>query len=141
WLDRQARQQTVDLLNRYLKPGGMAYLGYDALPGCSSILPLQRLIREQARLHGGDAAQQLLHAAAQVGQLRGAGAAYFADNDTAAMRSRLAGFTPACGEFAQHGWEALYHADVARALEGAKLEYVASADLWWSDPGRYLSAA
>ncbi|KQZ44754.1 methyltransferase regulatory domain-containing protein [Duganella sp. Root1480D1] len=141
WLDRKERRQVVELLNRCLKPGGVAYVGYNALPGCSSILPLQRLVLEQARLHGADTAQQLAHAAAQVDQLRDAGAAYFADNDTPAMRSRLAGFVPACHEFTQGGWEALYHADVARALADAKLEYVASADLWWSDPGRYLSPA
>ncbi|SFF95317.1 Predicted methyltransferase regulatory domain-containing protein [Duganella sp. CF458] len=131
WLDRNQRQQVIELINACLKPGGVAYIGYDALPGCSSILPLQRLVREQ----GG------LHAAAQVEQLRGVGAAYFADNDAPAMRSRLDAFAPACHEFTRRGWEALYHADVARALADAKLEYVASADLWWSDPGRYLSAA
>ncbi|MGW8393199.1 methyltransferase regulatory domain-containing protein [Pseudoduganella sp. HUAS MS19] len=141
WLDRQQRQQAVELFDRCLKPGGIAYAGYDALPGCSSILPLQRLVREQARLHGDDAAQQLAQAAAQVEQLRGAAAAYFADNDTPAMRRRLAGIAPGCREFARRGWEALYHADVARALADAKLEYVASADLWWSDPRRHLPAA
>ncbi len=131
WLDRNQRQQVVELLNRCLKPGGVAYVGYNAMPGCSSVLPLQRLVREQG----------WPHAAAQLEQLRGASAAYLADNDTPAMRSRLQDFAPACHEFTQRGWEALYHADVARALASAKLEYVASADLWWSDPGRYLSAA
>ncbi|KQV58029.1 class I SAM-dependent methyltransferase [Duganella sp. Root336D2] len=131
WLDRNQRQQVVALLNRCLKPGGVAYVGYNAMPGCCSILPLQRLAREQGRLH----------AAIQVEQLRGASAAYFADNDTPAMRSRLDAFGPACHEFSQRGWEALYHADVALTLADAKLEYVASADLWWSDPGRYLTPA
>lgn len=141
WLEPDERQQVVELLNRCLKPGGVAYVPYNAMPGCSSILPLQRLVREQARLHGEGSAQQLGHAAAQAGQLRSAGAAYFADNDTSAMRSRLAALALASHEFTQRGWEALYHADVARALAGAKLEYVASADLWWSDPGSYLTEA
>lgn len=141
WLEPNERQQVVALLNRCLKPGGVAYVGYNAMPGCSSILPLQRLVREQGRLHGGGMAQQLEHAAIELEQLRGAGAAYFTDNDTPAMRRRLDRFSQACLELAQPGWQALYHADVARLLSGAKLEYVASAELWWSDPGRYLSAA
>lgn len=141
WLERHEREQVVDLLNRCLKPGGVAYVGYNAMPGCSSILPLQRLVHEQARLHGGDLAQQLANASGQVEQLRSAGAGYFVDNDVPAMRSRLAGFVPACRELAQRGWEALYHADVARTLADAKLEFVASADLWRNDPGRYLPAA
>ncbi len=140
WLAPKERQQLVELLNRCLKPGGVAYVGYSAMPGCSAVLPLQRLIREQGRLHGGGAALQPEHAAAQVGQLRAAGAAYFADNDTPAMRRRLDDMLQTCREFTQHGWQALYHADVARAMADAKLEYVASAELRLSDPARCLSA-
>ncbi|HEY0586909.1 MAG TPA: methyltransferase regulatory domain-containing protein [Pseudoduganella sp.] len=140
WLEPKGRQQVVELLDRCLKPGGVAYVGYNALPGCSGLLPLQRLVREQGRLHGGGTAQQLEHAAAQVGQLRAAGAAYFLENDTPAMRGRLQGMLQTCREFTQHGWQALYHADVARAMADAKLEYVASAELWLSDPARCLTA-
>lgn len=140
WLEPKERQQVVELLDRCLKPGGVAYVGYNALPGCSGLLPLQRLVREQGRLHGGGAVQQLEHAAAQVGQLRAAGAAYFADNHTPAMRDCLQDLLQTCREFTQHGWQALYHADVARTMAGAKLDYVASAELWLSDPARYLTA-
>jgi len=145
WLERGDRGRFIELCNRYLKPGGVAYIGYDAMPGCSSVLPLQRLVREQGRLHGAEPMRQVAQAAAQLAQLRGAGAAYLADNDTAAMRRRLDGIAQADSdlnlEFTQPGWDALYHADVARALADAKLDYAASADLCRSDPGRYLTPA
>lgn len=143
WLEREERVHFIALCNRYLKPGGVAYIGYDAMPGCSSVLPLQRLVREQGRLHGAEPMRQVAQAAAQLAQLRGAGAAYLADNDTAAMRRRLDGIAQADSglnlEFTHSGWDALYHADVARALADAKLDYAASADLCWSDPERYLT--
>ncbi|WP_051293505.1 class I SAM-dependent methyltransferase [Pseudoduganella violaceinigra] len=145
WLDRTSRDHVADLCKRYLKPGGLAYIGYNALPGCSSVLPLQRLVREQARLHGGDPARQLAQAGLQLEQLRRAGAAYLADNDSPAMRRQLAQIGNAgCGaghEFTEPHWQALHHADVARAFADAKLDYVASADFCWSDPDRYLAPA
>ena len=148
WLDRKERHHYVELCKHYLKPGGVAYVSYNALPGCSSVLPLQRLVREQGKLRGDGPAQQLAHAALLAGQLRSAGAAYFEDNDTHAMRCQLnaiaQGGTAAphpMHEFMRPGWEALHHADVARAMSEAKLDYVASADMSVSDPDRGLTPA
>ncbi|AKU22913.1 class I SAM-dependent methyltransferase [Massilia sp. NR 4-1] len=147
WVNQENRRHIVRFIQRYLKPGGVVYVSYNALPGCSGILPLQRLLLEHTSLQAGGPSRQLAQAARHVAQLREAGAAYFADNDSAALRRHLKGLqesTPESHRYQAHeylnrGWDALYHADVARDLADARLEYVSSADLCWSLPERYLT--
>jgi SAM-dependent methyltransferase len=45
WIDRTARDQWLGFIDRHLKPGGLLYVSYNAMPGRAADLPLQRLVR------------------------------------------------------------------------------------------------
>ena len=44
WIDQTARDQWLAFIDRHLKPGGLLYVSYNALPGRAADLPLQRLV-------------------------------------------------------------------------------------------------
>jgi SAM-dependent methyltransferase len=53
WVDEKAKAALRRFINRHLKPGGLVYLSYYAMPGRAADLPLQRLVRAIGRtLHG-----------------------------------------------------------------------------------------
>lgn len=141
-VDGGQRQHIVDLISRYLKPGGVVYLNYDAMPGWSPSLPLQRLIRERV-CSGGPATHQSMAAAREmVQQLQALGASFFDGNPNLqhrldSLRHDKGGYL-AC-EYFSDGWTALYHADVARVMAGAKMDHVGSADLAQAFPQLYLT--
>jgi SAM-dependent methyltransferase len=49
WITPENRRHIVDFMARYLKPGGIVYVSYNAMPGWSAATPLQRLVLEHAR--------------------------------------------------------------------------------------------
>src|SRR5690349_15351480 len=48
WIDRNGQRALRDFIDRRLKPGGLVYLGYNAMPGWGRDLAFQRLVRELA---------------------------------------------------------------------------------------------
>jgi SAM-dependent methyltransferase len=133
WVNAEARKQIVRFLARYLKPGGIVYTSYNAMPGWASALPLQRLLLEHQMYPGGTDAQ-LKEARRLVDALEQVQAAYFTDNASSMLKGRLdsirsdkSGYL--AHEYMSRGWDALYHIDVARQLADAKLDYACSARL------------
>jgi SAM-dependent methyltransferase len=143
WVTAENRQHIVNFIARYLKPGGIVYLSYNAMPGWSAALPLQRLLIEHADLYPNRSDVQIKHAAAFVEQLNAAKAAYFTNSPT--LTHRLDTLKNGNAQYLVHEylhrhWQPLYHADVARDMSAAKLEFVGSADLPYAYPGLYLNA-
>jgi SAM-dependent methyltransferase len=54
WISDETRAQIMRFLTRYLKPGGVVQVSYNAMVGCAQVLPLQRLLMLGAG--GGNAA-------------------------------------------------------------------------------------
>lgn len=141
WVTKKNQDWIVDFLARYLKPGGIVYLSYNAMPGWSSSLPLQRLLVEHADLHPGRSDSQIQGAAEFVAQLETAGANFFSNNP--GLKPRLDALKSGnrnylVHEYMHNHWQPLYHADVARALGNAKLDFVAAAELAMTYSGLYL---
>jgi SAM-dependent methyltransferase len=131
WVTPENQAHIVAFISRYLKPGGVAYVSYNAMPGWTSALPLQRLLVEWGDAHPDRSDRQVAEAGTYVQQLLEAGAAYFTQHP--ANKSRLESLQTMSRNYLVHEymhkhWRPLYHADVARALGEAKLEFVASAD-------------
>jgi len=132
WVSRENRRHIVDIIARYLKPGGIVYVTYNALPGWAPAQPLQRLLLSQSALHAGDSGRRVLRARDFVEDLIGAQAQYFARNPgLGTALENLRGGDPAylVHEHLHSGWEPVYHADVAGDLQAAKLDHVGSATL------------
>lgn len=141
WVDAENRGNIVKFIARHLKPGGMVYISYNAMPGCSVVLPLQRLLFEHAVMHPNRSDQQIAGATEFVDKLLAAQAGYFVTNP--ALKSRIDLLHKGkknylVHEYLHQQWQPLYHADVARDLAAAKMEYVGSADFPFAYPGIYL---
>jgi SAM-dependent methyltransferase len=146
WVAPQTRRQIVEFARRYLKPGGMLYVSYNAMPGWSAATPLQRLVFEFAQARPGAPVAQIEEARALIERMSAADAAYFRTNEATILRSRLASWAtdkPAylAHEYLNRSWQALYHADVVRDFAPAKLDYVASAELLMNLPDSTLPPA
>ena len=131
WVSGENRAQIVDFIRRRLKPGGIAFVSYNCLPGLGAVAPLQRLLREHAGQAAGEMPERMQRAIEFAARLSEAGARYFQLNPTA--RARLAGLRAQDARYLVHEyfnahWAAFYHMDVARELGEAKLTYAGSAD-------------
>jgi predicted O-methyltransferase YrrM len=77
WVNAENRAHIVEFIRRYLKPGGIVYLDYNALPGRSSELPLQRMLLEYAGLSSNRSDVRIHEAAAFAERMSAAQADYF----------------------------------------------------------------
>lgn len=143
WVNAENRRHIVKFLSRYLKPGGIVYVSYNALPGWNVALPLQRLILEHGDLHPNRSNVQVENARRFVDRLISLEAGYF--NLHPSLKFFLDSLKKEDGQYLAHeymnrGWEPLYHADVARDMAGAKLDYTCSTMLHRAFPKLCLSA-
>ena len=143
WITPANRRCVVDFIGRYLKPGGIVYVNYNALPGWTRTLPLQRLLLEHANCNPVPRVAQLEQARDLARKLAEAGAAFLdgskqLDYRMASLARDKAGYL--AHEYLNSGWEPLYHADVAGDLAAAGLDFVGSADLALAFEADYLTA-
>jgi SAM-dependent methyltransferase len=132
WVGDEHRQQMLEFFRRRLKPGGVVYVSYNCLPGLAQVAPLQRLLNEHASHGAGERIEKVRRSIDFAARLQKAGARFFAANPLAT--ARLAGMGRQDPHYIAHeyhnaNWASFFHADVARALAGAKLDYAASATL------------
>ncbi len=132
WVSAENRAHIVNFIARYLKPGGIVYSGYNAMPGWAPMLPLQKLMLAHARSYPGGDKDQIEQVRNLVFKLAGAHPMYFADNPDLQRRlAKLRDADPAylAHEYLVEGWQPLYHAEVAMEFSRAKLSYAGSAML------------
>lgn len=132
WITEANRDAIVRFITGNLKAGGLVYVSYNSLPGWSAAGPLQRLILEHAKANPARSDRQFDAALAFMRQLKEGGARYFVANPAAV--SRLEGMDRQSRNYLAHeylngSWHPLYHADVVREFEPAKLGFVASANI------------
>jgi SAM-dependent methyltransferase len=132
WISPENRRCIVEFIGRRLKPGGLVYVSYNCMPGWAAMAPLQRLFREHADRHPDRSDLQMDGALAFANRLKDAGALCFSANPSLAghldklpthNRNYLA------HEYLNGHWHPLYHLDVAREMEGARLSYACSATI------------
>jgi len=130
WVAPAIQSAILGFIDARLNPGGVAYVSYNALPAWSQAAPLQRLIKEFAAttpqrsdlaVAGAIEKLERFAAANVIPERFRYAAARFKDADK--MLPYLA------HEYLNEHWQPVYFADVARAFVGAKLNYVACADL------------
>ncbi|HEX7641678.1 MAG TPA: class I SAM-dependent methyltransferase [Burkholderiaceae bacterium] len=143
WVSRESRAQIRRFIGRYLKPGGIVYVSYNAMPGWAGALPMQRLLLEHSALYPARGDAQIESARGFLDKLVELKSGYFTRNP--GIEPRLHAFKTGNPQYLVHEymndhWEPLYHADVAREMgEDAKLEFVGSAELPLAFPALYLN--
>ncbi len=69
WVDEQSQSALRQFIDRHLRPGGLAYVSYYALPGRAADLPVQRLARTLGLTFSGDSATRCASAIEIVNKL------------------------------------------------------------------------
>ena len=126
WVSAEVRGDLVKLIDKFLKPGGLVYNGYNALPGWASQMPLRQImLSHTSGLKGGSLAK----AAAGLRYLkllRDNGATYFKRNpDAGSALDRLlkSDLRYVVHEFFNESWQPQYFSEVAAEMAQADLNY------------------
>jgi SAM-dependent methyltransferase len=132
WIGEEAQRALLRFIDRRLKPGGLVYLGYNAMPGWTRDLPFQRLVREIGLTFPGDNAARIAAAIDIVRGLAEAGVPALAASPTIAkLKDQPQDYLPAylVHEFMPAAWQPLYVTVVREAMTAIGLEPVGSATL------------
>jgi SAM-dependent methyltransferase len=132
WVDAASQDALRRFIDRRLKPGGLVYVSYNAMPGWACDLPFQRLVRELGRTLPGDNAAGFAGAAEIVGAMAAAGVTALAPSFTLAeLKARPADYAPAylVHEFMHAAWRPLYVTEMRAAMAAIGLAPVGSATL------------
>lgn len=132
WIDRESQHAVRRFIDRRLKPGGLVYLGYNAMPGWARDLPFQRLVRELGRTFPGDNAARFAAAGEIARALADIGVPAVAASFTVTeLKERPDDYAPAylVHEFMPAAWQPLYVTEVRAAMAEIGLAPVGSATL------------
>jgi SAM-dependent methyltransferase len=132
WIPSAAQTGIVRLLGQKVRPGGLVHLSYNALPGWQERMGMARAIREAGKRASGRSSAQAREGLKVVKDLiaaeagfapAGAGIAKLVESLGNADSHYLA------HEFMNENWSPCFVTDVAAAMSGAKLEWIAGGNL------------
>jgi SAM-dependent methyltransferase len=132
WIDAESQGALRGFIERHLKPDGLVYLSYNAMPGWARDLPFHGLVRELGRKFPGDSAAQVVLTAELARNLADGGVpALAASFIVKELKERPGEYTPAylVHEFMPAAWQPLYVTEVREAMATIDLDPVGSATL------------
>lgn len=136
WIAHKDREAIVAFLKKGVRPGGLVSLSYNAMPGWTSILPFQRMLLEHSRLNNDRSDIRVVGSLDFIEKIQQLGCQTVGDTkffgrfrSSNKMRTEEDHAIYLAHEYLNENWQPLYHADTARMLEPAKLNFVASATL------------
>jgi len=130
WVPAAVRAEIHAFVQRFLKPGGLVFVSYNALPGWAHLQPVRDMMRFLAAGEPGDAPERVQGALARLKFLADNGAGFFRDLPAAAahvdeMLGRDVRYL-AHEYLTPHG-SAFHFAEIARAMAASGLAYAGSA--------------
>lgn len=132
WVSAANRAAIVQIIDRTLKPGGIAYVSYNCLPGWSALAPLQRFVAEHVARTSGDVRTRVVDAFRAALAMAEGKAAVF--NAIPFVKARIEAALTQEPAYLVHEYlnaysEPLYHAQAAAELSEARLDFAASASI------------
>jgi len=132
WVSAENRRTIVEIVRRKLKPGGLVYISYNALPGWAAAMPLRQLFVDHAATATGPIGPRIEAALQYVEKLRSADPAFF--RAVPGLAARFDGIKNQNRNYLAHeyfnkDWTPFYHSDVVSDLAEAKVSFVGSAAL------------
>lgn len=124
WVGPDKRQAVFDFASSRLRPGGILYVSYNAMPGWAAIEPLRQLLRSGAAADG--TLERARQGLALAKRMADANAEYFQQNPPArAMLGTLEklGLSYLAHEYLHAHWDPMYFAQVARELAAWDLHF------------------
>ncbi|MBB4000441.1 class I SAM-dependent methyltransferase [Aureimonas pseudogalii] len=140
WIARAHQLEIIEILARFVRPGGVVAVTYNALPGWSRQMPIQRLLYDFAATQDGPSDRRVNAALGFAEAIQQAGSIAIDEEFVKfLLNKRELGLTYLAHEYLNGSWQPVYHADLAADLAHAKLSYVASATLLENFPAIFLS--
>lgn len=141
WVSLENRQHIVRFIDRYLKPGGLVYVTYNALPGWATVTPMQRMLLMFSTMGHERSDRRIVQSLDRMLQFVEAGAVGISselldgikkerDNGNLAYLSH---------EYLNEHWSPCFQMDVAKDLSAAKLSFVGTANLLENFPDLSLT--
>lgn len=132
WVAAEHRQTIVEFISRRLKPGGIVYVSYNAMPGWAAAAPMRHLMYLHGKAQGGPTISRIDPGLAFIEKVMAADAKFFQTSPT--LKARHEQLTKHNRSYLAHeyfndSWTLLYHSDVAAEMSEAKLGYLGSAHL------------
>ncbi len=133
WVSDASRQVIAELIRDRLAPGGAVYVSYNCQPGWASRSPVRHLLNlGHGRIaDASDSPERRIETALEfMEDVAAADGRFFAENRPAASHAASLRKTSAQylgHEYLNADWHVPYFSEVAEALSGAGLEFVASA--------------
>lgn len=131
WINAENRGYIQNIIRRRLKPGGIVYVSYNALPGWASFMPARELMIRYADATGAglDSETQTRQAFAFAKSYAEAGAAFFAEHPH--VTEKLESLQGESVQYLSHeymnrNWQPFYFEDVAKEMEAAQCGFVTS---------------
>jgi len=126
WVSEDVRLSVLAYLKDFLKPGGLAMLSYDALPGFAPIAPLREMLRTFAHSATGNSAEKATAAMEYVKRLKNAKTTYFAQYPY--LEGIVDEFAKKDSRYIVHElmtpfWRPFYFREIAERLQGIGLTY------------------
>lgn len=132
WVSPENRALIVRILDRHLKPGGMVMASYNTFPAWAPLMPLRHFVKACFDRSAGRPETRVIDAFRLAKDLVGRDARALGGSAQvkALIEASLKG-DPAylIHEYMNDHFHPLYHADVARELEDARLTFAASTTL------------
>jgi SAM-dependent methyltransferase len=129
WVPEPVRGEIREFIRRRLRPGGLAMVSYNAMPGWAHLQPLRRMMRAHAESHPGSPLDKARAAFAHVEFLARNGAGYFATLPAAAAHLETIAahdIRYVAHEYLTPHGDPFYFDEVAAALGPAGLAFVGS---------------
>ena len=127
WVSPEKQAALIALAAERLKPGGILYVSYNALPGWAAIQPLRALLVDMTKGVSGGTLERARQGI-QFAKLLAAGkAAYFTSNPAAEkmLATMLDGGLPYIAhEYFHAHWRAMYFGEVAREMAEKGLHFI-----------------
>jgi len=129
WVDARSQSALRRFIDRRLKPGGLVYISYNAMPGWARDLPFQRLLRSLAPSLAGDGATRVTRAADIICSLAAGIPALAGTFIVGELQQRRQDYAPAylVHEFLPAAWEPLYVTELRAAMKTIGLMPIGSA--------------
>jgi SAM-dependent methyltransferase len=130
WIGPAKREAVLAFAKRRLKPGGLLYVSYNAMPGWAAVEPLRQLLM----LPGGSTSvERAEKGMAFAKALRDAGALYFASNPTATdmlAEMEKQGHAYIAHEYLNAHWVPMYFARIAWEMAQHDMQFVGGLPLY-----------
>lgn len=130
WVSPEKRRALVAFARAKLRPGGLLFVSYNAMPGWAAIEPLRQLLLfPSVGRENEDALVRAKRGLELATAMQRAGAAYFEQNPAATDMLRTmtqAGLPYVVHEYMHEHWAPMYFANVAWEMAQGDLHYVGS---------------